>query len=120
MSRFLIHIHSGPENPNKATLGCTVALAAAKEGHETTIFLAGDGVHNLAPDHIASVEGQGTGKLADLIPGLGEAGVRFFVSGMSAKARGYDETLLAGHPAEFAMPPKLLELSATADTVLCY
>ena len=39
---------------------------------------------------------------------------------MSAKARGYDESLLDGFNAEFAMPDKLLELSAVSDTVLCY
>ena len=39
---------------------------------------------------------------------------------MSAKARGYDGSLLDGFSAEFAMPDKLLELSTDADTVLCY
>ena len=119
MSHFLIHIHSGPEAPNKATLGCTVALAAAKEGHETTIFFAGDGVHLLSPQH-AETEGQGTGRIAELLPALKDAGVRFYLSGKSSKARGYDDSLLDGHPAEFAMPPKLLALAEAADTVLCY
>jgi hypothetical protein len=39
---------------------------------------------------------------------------------MSAKARGYDETLLNGYNASFAMPDALLECSLEADTVLCY
>ena len=39
---------------------------------------------------------------------------------MSAKARGYDESLLDGFDAEFAMPDKLLELSIESDAVLCY
>jgi hypothetical protein len=39
---------------------------------------------------------------------------------MSAKARGYDDSLLDGFNAEFAMPDKLLELSADSNTVLCY
>jgi hypothetical protein len=39
---------------------------------------------------------------------------------MSAKARGYDESLLIGFNAEFAMPDKLLALSSESDTVLCY
>ena len=43
-----------------------------------------------------------------------------FVSGMSAKARGYDETLLDGYKAEFAMPDKLVEESIKSDSVLCY
>ncbi|WP_323767686.1 DsrE family protein [Marinovum sp.] len=119
MSRFLIHIHSGPATPNTATLGCTVALAAANEGHETVIFFAGDGVHLLSPDH-GGTEGQGTGRISELLPALKEAGVRFYLSGKSAKARGYDDSLLQGHPAAFAMPPKLVALAAEAETVLCY
>ena len=37
---------------------------------------------------------------------------------MSAKARGYDESLLEGFNAEFAMPDKLIEISSNADTIL--
>jgi len=39
---------------------------------------------------------------------------------MSAKSRGYNEGLLDGFNAEFAMPDKLLELSTVSNTVLCY
>lgn len=120
MAKILVHIHSGPDMPNKATLGCLVALKAAEAGHAVSVFFAADGVHLLAPDHVAAVTGQGTGALADHLPGLAAAGATFFVSGMSAKARGYDETLLHGHPAEFAMPDMLIALSLEADSTLCY
>ncbi|MGX9854324.1 DsrE family protein [Limimaricola variabilis] len=119
MSRFLVHIHTGPEGPNKATLGCLVALEAARKGHDVTLFFAADGVHLLAPQH-AGIEGQGTGRLGEHLVALAEAGARFRVSGMSAKARGYDEALLEGHPAAFAMPDALIDLADAADTVLCY
>jgi len=39
---------------------------------------------------------------------------------MSAKARGYDETLLEGYNAEFAMPDKLIDESLHSDSTLCY
>ena len=39
---------------------------------------------------------------------------------MSAKARGYDDSLLDGFNAEFAMPDRLLALSTESNTVLCY
>ena len=120
MAHILIHIHSGPDMPNKATLGCLVGLKAAEAGHDVSVFFAADGVHLLAPASIASVVGQGTGTLAESIPALKAAGAQFFVSGMSAKARGYDDSLLDGHPAQFAMPDKLIELSLSADSVLCY
>ena len=47
MSKFLIHIHSGPELKNKATLGMLVAITAHKKGNELDIFLAADGTHLL-------------------------------------------------------------------------
>ena len=120
MANVLVHIHTGPENANKATLGCLVALTAAKAGHDVSVFFAADGVHLLSEEHISSVEGQGTGTLAEHIPALAGAGARFYVSGKSAKARGYDDGLLTGLPAEFAMPDKLVALSLEADTTLSY
>ncbi len=120
MARFLVHIHTGPADATKATLGCLVAATALKEGHEVTLFLAGDGVHLLAPEHVENLTGQGTGSLKDHIAAIEDAGGKFVLSGMSAKARGYDDGLLEGHPAKFAMPDVLVRLAAEADTVLCY
>ena len=119
MSAVLVHIHTGPENPTKAALGLLVALTACKEGHAVTLFLAGDGVHLLAAEHV-DVTGQGTGRVGDHLEGLKAAGAAFFLSGMSAKARGYDEGLLEGFDASFAMPDKLVALATSSDTVLCY
>lgn len=120
MSDFLIHIHTGPGNPTKATLGCLVAATALKAGHDVRIFMAGDGVRLLDPEVIDSLEGEGTGKMKDHIPEIAAHGGRFYLSGMSAKARGYDDGLLEGHPAEFAMPDVLVGLADEAATVLCY
>lgn len=117
--KFLVHIHTGPADPTKATLGLLVALAALKEGHEVDLFLAGDAVHLLAPAH-AGLEGLGTGRLADHLAGLREGGARLHLSGKSAMARGYDDTLLAGHDAVFAMPEALVRLAEAADRVLTY
>ena len=47
MSKFLIHIHSGPDLKNKATLGMLVALTAFKKGNEVKLFLGADGTHLL-------------------------------------------------------------------------
>jgi len=120
MSKFLVHIHTGPSDPTKATLGCLIAATALKEGHDVTVFMAGDGVHLLADEHLEVLVGTGTGALKDHIAAIAKGGGRFVLSGMSAKARGYDETLLEGHPAEFGMPDQLVKLADAADTVLCY
>jgi predicted peroxiredoxin len=120
MSKYLVHIHTGPSDPTKATLGCLIAATALKEGHDVTVFMAGDGVHLLAEEHLSALVGQGTGALNDHIAAISNSGGRFVLSGMSAKARGYDESLLAGHPAEFGMPDRLVKLAEEADVVLCY
>tara|TARA_Y100000022_G_scaffold179951_1_gene171569 strand:- start:349 stop:711 length:363 start_codon:yes stop_codon:yes gene_type:complete len=120
MSKFLIHIHSGPDLKNKATLGMLVALTAFKKGDEVNIFLAADGTHLLNIKNDGEVVGQGTGDLKNHLDELKKNNIKLYVSGMSAKARGYDESLLNGFNAEFSMPDKLLALSIESDTVLCY
>ena len=120
MARFLIHITTGPSDPTKSTLGCLVAATALKDGHQVDVFIAGDGVHLFAPDTMASQEGLGIGKLSESVAAIDENGGQFYLSGRSSQARGYDEAILKGHRAEFAMPSKLVELASKADTVLCY
>ena len=120
MSRILIHIHSGTELKNKVTLGFLVAITAVKKNHDVTLFLAADGVHLLNYKNKDEIVGQGTGDLYEHLISLKEANTKIFVSGMSAKARGYDETLLEGYNAEFAMPDKLIDKSLQSDSTLCY
>ena len=116
----LVHIYSGLESKNKITLGLLVALTAEKNDHKVTLFLAGDGVQILNCKKAGEIVGQGTGDLYEHLENLKNTDALIFVSGMSAKARGYDETLLDGYKAEFAMPDKLVEESIKADSVLCY
>lgn len=120
MTKFLVHIHTGPDNPTKASLGFLVAATAAKEGHETSLFLAGDGVLLLDEVALSGLEGKGTSNLRNHFDAICSAGGRFYVSGMSTKARGMDEAILNDKPAELAMPDVLVRLAAEADVVLTY
>ena len=120
MSKFLIHMHTGPENPTKAALGFLVALTALREGRDVSLFLAGDGAALIGDATLTSVEGKGTGNLGVHFKALVEGGARFYVSGMSAKARGLSEADLKDKPAEFAMPDVLVRLASEADVVLTY
>ena len=120
MTKFLVHIHTGPEDPTKSALGFLVAATAAKEGHEVDLFLAGDGVLLLDEVALSGLEGKGTGNLQTHFNAICAAGGRFFLSGMSAKARGLDESVLENKPAEFAMPDVLVRLAVEADVVLTY
>ena len=120
MAKFLINIHTGPDNPTKAALGFLVALTALKEGHHVDLFLAGEGAVLIGKDALETVEGKGTGKLGQHYQDLLDGGAHFYVSGMSAKSRGMTDADLAGKPAEFAMPDVLVRLAVAADVVLVY
>ena len=116
----LVHIYSGLEFKNNVTLGLLVALEAEKNDHKVTLFLAGDGVQILDCKKAGEIVGQGTGDLYEHLQNLKKSKVTIYVSGMSAKSRGYDEKLLDGYSAEFVMPDVLIEESIKADSVLCY
>ena len=116
----LVHIYSGLESKNKITLGLLVALTAEKNDHKVTLFLAGDGVQILNCKKAGEIVGQGTGDLYEHLQNLKDSKITIYVSGMSAKSRGYDEKLLDGFTAEFVMPDVLVEESIKADSVLCY
>ncbi len=116
----LVHIYSGLESKNKITLGLLVALTAEKNDHKVTLFLAGDGVQILNCKKAGEIVGQGTGDLYEHLQNLRNSKITIYVSGMSAKSRGYDEKLLDGYTAEFVMPDVLVEESIKADSVLCY
>ena len=66
------------------------------------------------------IVGQGTGDVKEHLDHLRETNTKIYVSGMSAKARGYDENILKEYNAEFAMPNILIELSLEADSFLSF
>ena len=116
----LVHIYSGLESKNKITLGLLVALTAEKNDNKVTLFLAGDGVNLLNCKKAGEIVGQGTGDLYEHLENLKNSKVTIYVSGISAKSRGYDEKLLEGYNAEFAMSDILVDESIKADSILCY
>ena len=121
MARVLVHVTCGPEHPTKAALGFLVAKAAADDGHEVSMFLAGDAVQLLRDAVLDSLAGLGTGSLRESYDAVVASGAaRLYASGMSGKARGVGEAELEGKPVELAMPNRLVELALEADTVITY
>lgn len=120
MTKFLIHVTTGKDNPTKAALAFLVAKTALEEGHEVQLFLAGDAVLLLKDEVLNDVTGLGTGKLSDHYKVIVEKGGKFFLSGNSSKARNLTEEDLKGKPAVFALPNVLVKLAAESDKVLTY
>ena len=116
MSKLLINITHGPEHPTRAALGFLVGKAAVESGHDVSLFLAGDAVQLLRDPVLDNLVGLGTGSLRESYDALRAGGARFYVSGMSSKARGFEPN----GEAEPAVPAKLVELTLDADRVLTY
>jgi uncharacterized protein len=120
MAKILVHITHGPEHPTRAALGFLVAKAALDEGHDVSLFLAGDAVQLVRDAVLDNLSGLGTGSLRDSYDAIAAGGGRFYLSGMSSKARGVSDPDLAGKPAELAMPDVLVRLALDHDRVLTY
>lgn len=120
MSTILIHVTYGPESPTKAALAFLVARAAVDEGHEVSMFLAGDAVQLLRDAVLDSLAGLGTGSLRESYDAVVAGGARLYASGLSSKARGVADADLEGKPVEFAMPNRLVQLALEADRVITY
>jgi predicted peroxiredoxin len=120
MPNILVHVTCGPEHPTKAALAFLVAKAAVDEGHEVSLFLAGDATQLLRDAVLDSLTGLGTGSLRESYDAVVASGAQIYASGMSSKARGLGEPDLEGKPVELAMPNRLVQLALEADRVLTY
>lgn len=120
MASVLVHITHGPEHPTRSALGFLVARSAVEEGHEVTLFLAGDAVQLLRAPVIENLGGLGTGKLAEHFQVLKGAGCKFYLSGMSSKSRGLSEDDLTGVDSQMATPRDLVKLSLEHDRMFVY
>jgi uncharacterized protein len=117
MATLLVHLATGPENPTRAALAMLVARTAASEGHEVSVFLAGDAVQLLRPETAAATQGVGLGSFEEHWSALRDAGVPIYASGMSSKARGVEPETFGAEPAQ---PQQLVELATAAETTLTY
>lgn len=117
---ILIHVTQGPENPTRAALAFLVARTAIEEGHKVVIFLAGDGVQLFRNDVLDNLAGLGTGSLRTHFDAILKGGGKFYLSGMSSKARGVTENDLKDKAAEFAPPSVLVKLTVECDRTLVY
>lgn len=118
--KILVHITHGPEAPTRAALGFHVAKGALEEGHEVTVFLAGDAVQLVRRGTLDQLVGLGTGELGELHDALVSGGADFYLSGGSSRARSLDEADLGGLSVEFAAPRDLVRLAVEHDRMFTY
>ncbi len=120
MAKILVHVTHGPEHSTRAALGFLVAKAAVEEGHDVSLFLAGDAVQLLRDAVLDNLAGLGTGRLRESYDAVVAGGGRLYLSRMSSQARGIEEGDLAGKPAEMATPNVLVRLAVESDRMFTY
>jgi uncharacterized protein len=120
MSRILVQLTTGPENPTRVALAFLIARTAAKEGHEVTLFLAGDAVHLLRDATMDATVGVGTGSVREHYDAFVQSGGTVMASGMSSRARAIDADAAGGKPVELVQPERLVQLIAESDRVVTY
>src|SRR3954469_448940 len=117
MSKLLIHLATGPENPTRGALALLVARTAVDEGHNVQVFLAGDAVQYARPATASTAQGIGTGSFGEHWEALVTAEVPIYLSGMSSNARGL-EGEGAAEGTETSTPQKRVDRAAWADSTL--
>ena len=120
MSKLLVHVVTGPENPTRAALGFLVAKAASAAGHEVILFLAASGVQFLRDETMDASSLDLTGSIREHWTALAASGVRLYASAMSSNARGIDAAAAGDKPVTFAKPDDLVGLILEADKVVTY
>lgn len=120
MSKILVHLTHGPEDPTRAVLAFLIAKSAKEEGHDVTLFLVGDAVYLLKDAAIESVVGVGLGPFKELFVFAVRARIPLHVSALSSKARGVTDADLQGKNARFSDPKTLVRLSLECDRMFTY
>lgn len=120
MGRVLVTLTEGIESPTKATLAMLVAEAALAEGHDVSVFFAGDAVGLLRPATRDAVQGVGLGSFGEHLEAVVVAGGTLYASKLSGVARGIGDGDVGGLPVTLTSPAELVKLSVAADSTLSY
>ena len=118
--KIFIHVTHGPEHPTRAALAFLIAKTAIEEGHKVSLFLAGDAVQLMRDAVLDNLTGLGKGKLRENYCAIVKGGGKFYLAGMSSKARRLTEAELRGKPAVLSPPNVLLKLSLEHDRMFTY
>lgn len=120
MASIMVHITHGPEHPTRAALGMLVAKTAQEDGHDVTLFLAGDAVQFIRDETLDAAAGVGLGSLREHFDAFTSGNGRIYLSRMSSNARGISESDAGAKGAEMATPNDLVRLSLEHDRMFTY
>ena len=105
MSKAVISLSTGLEDPEKVTVAYLVAVGAAETGRETLMFLAKEAVRLAVEGTAVAVACNGCPPLADLLKRYEAAGGRYFVCPICFDAKQLNgSTLIAGAELQGTIP----------------
>jgi predicted peroxiredoxin len=97
MSKAVISLTTGLEDPEKVVVALLVAVGAAETGHETMMFLTKEAVRLTTPGVAVGIACDGCPPIEDLVKRYEAAGGRYYVCPVCFNARRLDaEDLLPG------------------------
>ncbi len=120
MARLFINVTHGPEHPTRAALGFLMAALAVEEGHEVSVFLAGDAVQLVRDPMLNSLSGLGTGNLRESFDRIVAGGGQIYASIKSSEVRGLTQEDIGDKAIQLVMPKMLVKLAIESDKALTY
>ena len=117
MSKAVISLTTGLEDPEKVTVAFLVAVGAAETGRETLMFLTKEAVRLALPGYADAVACDGCPPLARLFEQYSDDGGELLVCPICFSARRLDEADLAPN-ATLAGATPMVEWMGDDDTVV--
>jgi predicted peroxiredoxin len=97
MSKAVVSVSTGMEDPEKVMVAFLVAVGAAESGRETLMFLTKEAVRLAVPGVAVGVACDGCPSIEDLVKRYEGAGGRYYVCPICVSARQLDvDNLVAG------------------------
>lgn len=97
MSKSVISLTTGMEDPERVTVAFLVAVGAAETGHETLIFLTKEAVRLAVPGVAVGTACDGCPSIESLLERYDAAGGRYYVCPICVTARRLDaDNLIPG------------------------
>ena len=95
MSKAVVSLSTGLEDPEKVTVAYLVAVGAAETGRETLMFLTKEAIRLAIPGYATGVACDGCPPLPELVARYEAAGGKFLVCPLCFNARKLDAADLA-------------------------
>lgn len=97
MSRAVVSLTTGLEDPEKVTVALLVAVGAAESGRSSLMFLTKEAVRLATESFATGVACDGCPPIADLVKRYDAAGGAFLVCPICFNARQIDDATLVGN-----------------------